>query len=88
MKKAIPKKKPARLACTRPSWALAMATFDRQVRYSNLKWKSHVIRIDTTMVGIIASDRTFPREVLKNMGSYTPSEITKWKVRRILSSGG
>ena len=77
MKKAIPRRsRPRRVVCepVAAPWGRQLAAFDRRVRRSNHRWKTHIIRLDSTLVNLIANDRTIGIDQLNRLRKTTESD--------------
>lgn len=55
-------------------WEAEIASFDRAVRRSNLRWKRHTIRLDHAQVAMITSRRTLPLDILNSLPAVNTFE--------------
>jgi hypothetical protein len=55
-------------------WRRQLAAFDRRVRRSNHQWKTHTVRLDTSLVNLIANDRTLGIDQLNRLRKTTESD--------------
>lgn len=70
MKKAEPsptRPRQSRFTQMAAEWERKIAAFDRAVRRSNYRFKTHVVRLDPAWVEFIAADRTINFERLNDL---------------------